>query len=553
MNWDEMKRHADGSKGLRPAGGSIPYGDALSAFRSAVAEARNRAAVQYFDGGLTYGQLDEQSDVLAAYLRDRGVIAGDRLAIFLQNVPQFIIALIAAWKADLIPVPINPMNKEREISLILEDCSPRAAIAHPEFFRMVKGETPEVLIATSAREYQTRNDPRAFKGDDCSFPPGVERLQEIVKQSVGGLSPQERSGNPDGVAFLVYTSGTTGVPKGVMNSHRGAMLNALAVKQLMKLESGDAILGLAPLFHISGLVMQVLIALLCKAPIVLSFRFESGVMIDSIREYRPAMATGPLTAYIAMMDNPTTTREDFSSFKLVSSGGAAVVPAVVSQFEEKFGHYIFQGYGLTETNGPVIVVDPMTRARIDEKRKAMSIGKALAHVNAGVIGENDQFVGPNVEGEIVIAGASRFLRYWNKPEETEKSLLNDFLRTGDVGFVDEEGWFYIVDRKKDMINASGYKIWPREIEDVIYSHPSVREVVVLGVPDGYRGETVKAFVSLKAGHHASADEIREYCKLHMAAYKYPRIIEFMHDLPKTLSGKILRRELRDISASTSRA
>jgi long-chain acyl-CoA synthetase len=275
-------------------------------------------------------------------------------------------------------------------------------------------------------------------------------------------------------------------------------------------------------------------------------------MLDSIREYQPAMATGPLTAYIAMMDHPTATREDFSSFKLVSSGGAAVIPAVVSQFEEKFGHYIYQGYGLTETNGPVIVVEPTTRARIHEKRQVLSIGKALSHVDAKVINDEDQFVGPNVEGEIVVAGPSRFLRYWNKPEETKKSLLNGFLRTGDIGFVDEDGWFYIVDRKKDMINASGYKIWPREIEDVIYSHPSVREVVVVGVPDGYRGETVKAFVSLKLGYQASAEEIKEYCKLHMAAYKYPRVVELMDDLPKTSSGKILRRELRDGTATDLR-
>jgi long-chain acyl-CoA synthetase len=336
-----------------------------------------------------------------------------------------------------------------------------------------------------------------------------------------------------------------------MDTHRGAMLNAYAVAQIMNLKDGDAVLALAPLFHITGLVMQVLLAFICKAPIVLSYRFDANVMLDSIREYRPAMVTGPLTAYIAMMDNPTSSRSDFSSFKVVSSGGAAVMPAVVEQFEEKFGHYIYQGYGLTETNGPVIVVDPMSRGRIDEERNALSIGKALPHVDARVIDENDQFVGPNVEGEIVVAGDSRFLRYWNKPEETEKSLLNGFLRTGDVGFMDEDGWFYIVDRKKDMINASGYKVWPREVEDVIYSHPSVREVVVVGVPDGYRGETVKAFVSLKAGHQTSGDEIKEYCKLHMAAYKYPRAVEFLEDLPKTSSGKLLRRELRDRSKMTA--
>ncbi len=548
MGTREMKRTPDESNDRQPNGdGVASYCDALSAFSTAVAEGGDRPAVQYFDGCLTYNQLDEQSGVLAAYLQGKGLTAGDRVGLFLQNVPQFVIALVATWKANLIPVPINPMNKEREISLILSDCEPRAVVAHPDFFAMLKDRKPEVLIATSPTEYQKRNDPRLFKGDDRGFPSDVESLQAIIKTSNRVSAPQKRPVDPDSVAFLVYTSGTTGVPKGVMVSQRGAILNAQAVVQLMNLERGDSVLGLAPLFHITGLVVQVLVAFICKAPLVLSFRFDSGAMLDSIREYRPAIAAGALTAYIAMMDNPTATREDFSSFKIILSGGSAVPAAFVSQFEDKFGQYIYQGYGLTETNGPVIIVPPRNRARIDEKSQVLSIGKALAHVDARVIDDGDQFVGPNVEGEILLAGGSRFLRYWNKPEETERSILDGFLRTGDVGFMDEDGWFYVVDRKKDMINAGGYKIWPREVEDVICSHPSVREVVVVGVPDDYRGETVKAFVSLKSGQQITADEIKEYCKQRMAAYKYPRVVEVLDELPKTSSGKILRRQLRGMS------
>ncbi|HEX7881597.1 MAG TPA: class I adenylate-forming enzyme family protein, partial [Afipia sp.] len=307
MGKHEMKRPSGELKTLT-AKDDPSCGDALSAFRAAVAAAGNRPAVQYFDGGLTYKEMDDQSDALAAHFQNKGLTAGDRVGLFLQNVPQFVVVLIAAWKANLIPVPINPMNKEREISLILKDCAPRAVVAHPEFFAMLSGEQPDLLIATSGREYQTRNDPRIFKSDDRSFPSNVDSLQEIIKANMGASPGQVHSCDPDSVAFLVYTSGTTGIPKGVMDSHRGAMLNAQAIVQLMKFEIGDSILGLAPLFHITGLVMEVLTAFLCRAPIVLSLRFDTNVMLDSIREYRPSMATGPLTAYIAMMDNPTSTR-----------------------------------------------------------------------------------------------------------------------------------------------------------------------------------------------------------------------------------------------------
>lgn len=522
--------------------------DGLSAFKVAVADAGHQPAIHYFDSSLTYRQLDEESDALAAYLEKNGLVSGDRIGLFLQNVPQFVITLLAAWKANLIPVPINPMNKTREVSLILNDCGPRAIVAHAELFPMLDGNKPEVLIATSPREYQTRNDPRLFRDDTDHVSPGTVDLQDVIRSSRDFPSRRHRlSCDPDSAAFLVYTSGTTGVPKGVLDLHRGAMLNAKAVVHMKNLSPGDPVLGLAPLFHITGLVAQILVAFLCKAPIILSFRFDARVMLDSIREYRPAMSSGAMTAYIALMNNPAAVREDFKSFKAMSSGGAAVSPAIVAQFEQKFGHYLYQGYGLTETNGPVIVVPMPNRAKIDEKQKVLSIGKPLPHVDARIVDDRGQFLGPHVEGEIVIAGDSRFLRYWNKPEETEKALLDGFLLTGDIGFTDEDGWFYIVDRKKDMINAGGYKIWPREVEDVIYSHPAVREVVVVGVADSYRGETVKAFVSLKAGQHTNAQEIRQYCRQRMAAYKYPRLIEFLDDLPKTSTGKILRRELRELS------
>src|SRR5215211_4561714 len=282
-------------------------------------------------------------------------------------------------------------------------------------------------------------------------------------------------------------------------------------------------------------------------PLVLFHRFEPGEALRLIDQWRPTMTIASITAFIAMMNAPGSEEVDLSSLTKCYSGGAPVSPSIVDRFEEKFGVYIHTAYGLTESNSPTHFVPLGERAPVDEGSGALSIGVPVPNCEARLVTVEDpsEEVPVGESGEFAAKGPMIFKGYWNKPEETEEAFHDGYFLTGDVAIMDEDGWFYIVDRKKDMINVSGYKVWPREVEDVLYTHEQVKEAAAIGVPDEYRGETVKAFVALKEEGAASEEELIAHCKEQMADYKYPRQIEFMQELPKTATGKFLRRELRD--------
>jgi long-chain acyl-CoA synthetase len=313
----------------------------------------------------------------------------------------------------------------------------------------------------------------------------------------------------------------------------------------MRLTPEDSVLGVAPLFHITGLVGHVALALLVPCPLVLAHRFHPEVVMDAIREHRPTFTVGSITVFISLSGVEGVTAEDFSSLRTIYSGGAPIAPAITDQFEARTGRYIHNIYGLTETNSPSHAVPLGQKAPVDPNSGALSVGVPIYNTVVRILDEDGKELPIGEVGEIATSGPQVVPGYWNKPEATAESLPGGELRTGDVGFMDEQGWFYLVDRKKDMINAAGYKVWPREVEDVLYGHPAVREAAVVGVPDPYRGETVKAFVSLKPGTSATPEEIVAFAKERMAAYKYPRSVEVVDELPKTTTGKILRRELRD--------
>jgi len=522
------------------------YTDALRMFQDAVARAPDRPAILYFDGSLTYRELDTESTRLATLLRQRGFAPGDRFAIYLQNVPAFVIALLAAWKAGGIAVAINPMNRSRELAILFRDCTPTALILHPALF----GEYvnlpedvphPSIVLTASPFDYQTRNDPRLFA--NIATEQRDDDLRAALRAVPADAPAAPRFGKDD-IAFLVYTSGTTGVPKGALNTHGNATFNAQVYRDWIELEEGKPVLGIAPLFHITGLIGHIAAAFITAAPLVLSYRFEPGVMLDSVEEHRPAFTIGAITAFIAMMNAPTARREQLASLTKIYSGGAPIPPSVVSAFRDAFGHTIRNGYGLTETSSPAVVVPLRAENRIDPHSGTLAIGVPAFNADLWVVGEDGQPLGPGEVGEIVISGPMVVPGYWNKPEQTAEAMRPDGFRTGDVGFMDADGWFYLVDRKKDMINSSGYKVWPREVEDVLYSHPAVREAAVVAAQDAYRGETVRAVISLKPGMEAEPEEIITFCKERMAAYKYPRIVDIIDELPKTPTGKILRRELR---------
>jgi long-chain acyl-CoA synthetase len=534
-----------------PADIEVEYPSALHMFRASLERAPDVEIVRYFDGAMTMRELDELSDAFAVALSDRGFARGDRLATYLQNIPQVLIAVVGTWKAGGIVVSINPMSRQRELTTLLTDCAATAIVAQEDLWPIAASVVPEtpvrIAFTTSPLEFQSRHDSRLFEGVTRERHEGTEDLSEVLASTRGRTpDPVELAG--DDVAFLGYTSGTTGPPKGAMNTHRNIVFNAQTYRDWIQLDRSDSVFGVAPLFHITGVVGHLAIALLLPAPLVLAYRFEPGVVVDAIREHRPTFSIGSITVFIAMMNAPNAERDALSSLVKIFSGGAPIPPSTVKAFQEQFGHYIHNFYGLTETNSPSHGVPLGGDAPVDKASGALSVGVPVFNTVVRIVRDDGTDADVGEVGEITTSGPQVVPGYWNKPEETEKALRGPGgiveLKTGDVGYMDAEGWFYVVDRKKDQINAGGYKVWPREVEDVLYEHPAVREAAVVGVPDEYRGETVKAFVSLRPGATATPEELIAFCKERMSAYKYPRQIDLRDELPKTVTGKLLRRELR---------
>jgi long-chain acyl-CoA synthetase len=526
----------------------VEYASALEMFAATVARTPDARAIRYFDGRVSFGELDRLSDAFAVGLLDAGVGAGDRVALYLQNVPQFVIAMVGVWKAGAVAVSVNPMLKQRELDGLLRDSGASVLVCLESLYasvaRDVVGATEvRTTITTSELEYQDRNDERVFGQVDRIACEGTVDMAEMLSR-FAGQKPAPVSLGLDDVAVLTYTSGTTGPPKGAMNTHRNVVFNAQAYRDWIGLDGDDVILGVAPLFHITGLIGHLAISLLIGAPLVLTYRPEPSLTIDTIRETRATFTVGAITVFIALMNAPNAERDALTTLTKIYSGGAPIPPSTVKAFAAQFGPYIHNIYGLTETTSPSHGVPLGEDAPVDEASGALSVGVPIYNTVVRIVGDDGNDLPPGEVGELVTSGPQVVPGYWNKPEETANALPGGALHTGDVGYMDDAGWFYIVDRKKDQINAGGYKVWPREVEDVLYEHDAVREAAVVGVADAYRGETVKAFVSLRPDKTASPDELIQFCKQRMAAYKYPRQVEVLDELPKTVTGKLLRRELR---------
>ncbi len=532
------------------------YENLLAMFAASVEGAPHQDAIRYFDKKISLAELDERSDALAAALQSDGFRPSDRLAIYAQNDPSFVVAMLATWKAGGIVVTANPMYKARELGFVLHDSEAVALLYLDELNEVVATVLAEpatsirIAIAYSSFDDQSRNDPRLFSRSGTppdSQQDSVPRSKELsaIVNSHRGQRPKLAS-LPSGTdtALLVYTSGTTGDPKGAELTHANLIFNARSFREWMELEQDEPILAIAPLFHITGLVGHAVTSLLIPAPLVLTHRFHPSVTLDAIREHDPVFTLPAITAFIALAGVEGIGPEDFRTLRKVYSGGAPIASAVVERFERDLGVYIRNAYGLTETASMTHAVPPGRRAPVDPTSGALSIGVPVASVQVYVVDDQGQMLRPGEIGELVIAGPQVSRGYWRRPDATATAFPGGALHTGDVGFLDPEGWFYLVDRKKDLIIAAGYKVWPREVEDVLYAHPAVREAAVIGVPDDYRGETVHAVVSLDTKAHATEAELIEFCRARMAAYKYPRSVDIVDDLPKTASGKILRRELR---------
>ncbi|MFB6778476.1 class I adenylate-forming enzyme family protein [Streptomyces sp. NPDC056352] len=520
----------------------------VHAFRASVARTPEHPALAYFDGRLSYRETDALSDSVAGHLAAQGLERGDRVAIMLQNSPQFVLALLGAWKAGATVVPLNPMYKSGEVGHVLKDAEVTALIcadrAWESYLRDTAAAAPTVRIAVTACELdlQGQNDERVLNVERLPAPEDADDLVAVARR--GLAAPEDRELTAADVALISYTSGTSGTPKGAMNSHGNIMVNAERQRTGHPVAEGSAYFALAPLFHITGMVCQLAACLTNAGTLVLAYRFHPGVVLDAFAEHRPAYTVGPSTAFMALAATPGVTPEHFASFQVISSGGAPLPPALVEKFRAGFGPYIRNGYGLTECTAPCASVPPEREAPVDPVSGTLSVGVPGPDTVVRILDENGDEVPFGEQGEIAVRGPQVVSGYWRLPDATAAAFPDGELRTGDIGFMDPDGWLYVVDRKKDMINASGFKVWPREVEDVLYTHPAVREAAVVGVPDAYRGETVRAYVSLRPGSSVEPDELGAYCKERLAAYKYPREVQILTELPKTASGKILRRELR---------
>lgn len=514
-----------------------------------VASEHPEAPATLFHGQrLTYRQLEERVERFATGLMDQGFGPGERIALMLPNIPQFPIAFYGALRAGLVVVPTNPLYRPRELHHQLQDSGSAVVVALPSFMEtvaesiersdvrlVVEADVADALSPVASRLYRLKHRKEGH-GPLPNTP--VKSWSRMMTRRSDAATP---SGHNE-LAVLQYTGGTTGTSKGAMLSHRNLLANAIQVF-IWQIGLRDHIrtLCVAPFFHVYGLTVGMNMSIWGHGLMILVPRFEVEQVRRVIREQRPTLFPGVPTMYVALEALPSIRPDDLSSLEICISG-AAPLPAAVQEAFARIAPSarLVEGYGLTEA-GPVTHCNPCHGSRPG------TVGVPFPDTDAAILApESWDRLGENEVGEVAASGPQIMLGYWNRPDETERVLKGGWLRTGDLGYIDDDGFLHIVDRIKDMIIAGGYNIYPREIEEVLFRHPAILEASVVGSQSEYRGETVKAFIVLRKGEAASADSIFEYCRQELAAYKVPTLIEFVDELPKSLVGKVLRRKLREL-------
>lgn len=519
------------------------YGDMLSAFRAAVAA--GTGGINYWGAFLSWGDIDVASDRLAARAAGQGLMRGDRLAILLQNTPDFAIAVVAAWKIGAIPMPGNSMYRSPELLRVFADARPAAILCHDDHLAEVKAAlsaadlTSPVLLVSPA-EHAGSAIPEALARPTQ---PG-DRLADILSSPAD--PPVQVTPAGDDLGLLLYTSGTTGEPKGAMIRHESLAKNGQHTADWCAITPASRILGVAPLFHVTGFVCQLCAAIIQACDLILFYRFDASLALEIIRRERPTFAIGAVTAFNALAFLPDATPADFASFDHIFSGGAPIAPSLQEELGVRMGLRVHNCFGMTETTAPTHFTPLDLQGPVDPASGALSIGVPGYGTDAKIIDDDGRDLPPGEVGELCLRGEQVMSGYWNKPGETAATLADGWMRSGDIAFMDADGWFFLVDRKKDMINASGFKVWPREVEDALYAHAAVREAAVVGEPDSYRGETVVAYVSLRAGERIDPDDLVAHCRARLAGYKCPRSIHIVDDLPKTITGKVQRNLVREL-------
>ncbi|MEE1759831.1 long-chain-fatty-acid--CoA ligase [Streptomyces sp. SP18BB07] len=473
-----------------------------------------RPALRLGDQVTGYAELDERSARAAALLRAEGVRPGDRVALMLPNVPEFVVLYYGVLRAGGVVVPMNPLLKTRETEYHLTDSG---AVLLFEWHQ-APGEGARGAAAAGVRH--TAVEPAAF----AQALAGHEPLPGVAETA------------DDDVAVLLYTSGTTGRPKGATLTHGGLRHNTeVNTVHVQRMTPEDVVVGCLPLFHIFGQICTMSVAVRAGASLTLIPRFEPQAVLDAIARDGATVFEGVPTMYAALLQHPAGA--DVSTLRMCVSGGASLPVEILHGFERRFGCAVLEGFGMSETSPVVTFNHP------DRPRKAGSIGTPIQDVEVRLLDDKGQDVAPGEVGELAVRGPNVMKGYWNRPEETAAAIPDGWLRSGDLARQDEDGYLYIVDRKKDMIIRGGYNVYPREIEEALHEHPAVALAAVVGVPHAHLGEEIAAAVVLRPGAHATPDELREFVKDRVAAYKYPREVWLMDSLPTGPSGKILKREI----------
>ncbi|MDM5293618.1 long-chain-fatty-acid--CoA ligase [Peribacillus simplex] len=524
-----------------------------SFLKESAEEFPDKVSIHFQGKELTFQEVYESALKFAAYLRSIGLQKGDRVAVMLPNCPQGVISFFGILMAGGVVVQTNPTYTERELEYQMKDSGAKIILAMDILFPRVAAVASrtdiEDIIVTAIKEY-------------LPFPKNLI-YPFIQKKQYGIVINVEHSGNhhlfseimkrkiPEDVtepidvkndlALLQYTGGTTGFPKGVMLTHKNLLSNTkMCNAWLYKNKRGEErVLAILPFFHVYGMTTVLVLSVMEGNTMIIMPKFDVEATLKTIQKQKPTMFPGAPTMYIGLLNHPDIAKYDLSSINACISGSAPLPLEVQEQFEKITGGKLVEGFGLSETS-------PVTHANFiwDQPRVKGSIGLPWPDTDSVILSlETGEELPPNEIGEIAIKGPQVMQGYWNRPDETESTFKNGWLLTGDLGYMDEQGFFYVVERKKDTIIAGGFNIYPREVEEVLYEHEAIQEVVVAGIPDPYRGETVKAYVVLKKNAKATEEELNDFARKNLASYKVPRSYEFREELPKTTIGKILRRVL----------
>lgn len=506
-----------------------------------------KVAINYYGREIGFQELDDLSDRFAAALNELGLKKGGRVSLYLENCPQFVIAYFGTLKAGGVVVAANPMFKEDELLYELKDSGTKIIIALDHLYPLVREIQKKIqlsqVIVTSYWDFLPENP-------ELPIHPSMQPPKEVYPRTLDFLDllekyepepPQPKINLEDDLALLQYTSGTTGLPKGAMITHYSLLFNTVGSAVWTRITEDDVHLSVLPFFHVTGMIHGMNRPIYTGTTNVMISRFDTETAIKAIDDFRCTVWVSITTMNVAVVNFSDIHKYNLQSLKHCSSGGAPIPGEILHKWREIVEPELVEGYGLSETISQTHI-NPISNPRYG------SVGIPHFGVECRIVDVDTQEELPiGEEGELIIKGPMVTKGYWNNPKETEKVLKDGWFATGDIARMDHDGYFYIVERKKDMIKASGYSVFPAEVEALLYEHPAVQEVAVIGVPDPHRGENIKAIIILRPQHKGlvKKKEMIAWAKNKMAAYKYPRIVEFVDELPKTGSGKILKRALRE--------